>query len=179
VPDAAAWLRGSRIGVCSVVGFPLGAHTTETKVFETESAIASGATEIDMVIDLGALKSGDHDTAARDIGAVVAACRAAQVRSKVIIETALLSEAEKKAACLMTRDAGADFVKTSTGFGPRGATVEDVAFIRWTVGPDVGVKASGGIRTLAVLQAMLSAGATRIGTSVGVAILREAVERAD
>jgi len=170
---AARRLRGSGVGVCSVVGFPLGATTADVKAYETRRAIGDGATEIDMVINVGALKSGELRLVEQDIEAVTSACRACGVTSKVIIEAALLSDDEKVTACTLAKAAGADFVKTSTGFGPGGATVADVALMRRVVGPDMGVKAAGGVRDLAGLQAMVAAGATRIGASAGVKIVRE------
>jgi deoxyribose-phosphate aldolase len=159
--------------VCAVVGFPLGATTPEAKAYEARSAIAGGAREIDMVINIGALKSGDRDAVLRDIEAVTASCREGSALSKVIIEAALLTADEKRAACLLAKTAGADFVKTSTGFGPSGATTADVALMRQAVGPRMGIKAAGGIRDLAAVMAMIGAGATRIGTSVGVRIVQE------
>lgn len=165
--------RDRRPGICSVVGFPLGATTSDVKAYEARRAIADGATEIDMVINLGALKSGDLALVERDIAAVTTVCREAGVLSKAIIETALLSEAEKATACTIAKTAGADYVKTSTGFGPAGATVADVMLMRRIVGPGTGVKAAGGIRDLETARAMLAAGASRIGTSAGVAILQQ------
>jgi deoxyribose-phosphate aldolase len=173
VAESARLLRGSGVGVCSVVGFPLGATTADVKNYETRRAIFDGAREIDMVINVGALKSGDLRTVERDIEAVVEPCRDCGVISKVIIEAALLTDDEKVTACTLAKAAGADFVKTSTGFGPGGATVADVALMRRVVGPDMGVKAAGGVRGLADLQAMVAAGATRIGASAGVKIVRE------
>ena len=163
-----------RPGLCSVVGFPLGATTSDVKAFETRRAIADGATEIDMVMNVGALKSGDLLHVARDIEEVTRACREVRVTSKVIIETALLTEEEKVAACVIARSAGADYVKTSTGFATAGATSGDVRLMRRVVGDRMGVKASGGIRDVATARAMLDAGATRIGTSAGVDIVRGA-----
>lgn len=162
------------VAVCTVIGFPLGASLTEVKVFEAERAIAHGATEIDMVQNVGALKSKDCDLLARDIAAVVEVAHKHGVICKVILETALLSDEEKEIACRIAVDAGVDFVKTSTGFGPGGATVSDIALMRRVVGPKLGVKASGGIRTYADVQAMVAAGATRIGASAGVRIVEEA-----
>jgi deoxyribose-phosphate aldolase len=161
-------------GVCSVVGFPLGANTIDAKAFEARRAIGDGATEIDMVLNVGALKSGDLLQVARGLQAVVGAGREAGVPTKVIIETALLTADEKVAACTIARAAGAAFVKTSTGFAAAGATVDDVRLMRRVVGDRLGVKASGGIRDLATARAMLDAGATRIGTGAGVEIVREA-----
>ncbi len=166
---AAQMLAGSPVKVCTVIGFPLGATTPTAKAIETRDAIANGATEIDMVINVGALKSGDDELVRRDIEGVVAAARGKGL-VKVIIETALLSKEEKIKACLLAKMAGADFVKTSTGFSTGGATVEDVALMRQTVGPDMGVKASGGIRDRQTAEAMKAAGATRIGASASVAI---------
>lgn len=171
VPLCARLLAESSVAVCTVVGFPLGATTTETKVFETRQAIAQGAREIDMVIAIGRLKAGDYLAVFADIAAVVAACHAGGVVCKVIIETALLTDAEKVAASLLAARAGADFVKTSTGFAGGGATVSDVALMRRAVGPRIGVKAAGGVRDRAAAEALLAAGATRLGASAGVAIV--------
>jgi deoxyribose-phosphate aldolase len=173
VATAAARLRGTGVGVCSVVGFPLGATTAEVKNFETRRAIYDGATEIDMVINVGALKSGDLRTVERDIEAVTDPCRQCGVVSKVIIEAALLTDEEKITACTLSKAAGADFVKTSTGFGPGGATAADVALMRRVVGADMGVKAAGGVRDLEGLKAMVAAGASRVGASAGVKIVQE------
>ena len=170
---AAARLRGAGVGVCSVVGFPLGATTAEVKNFETRRAIYDGATEIDMVINVGALKSGDLRTVERDIEAVTEPCRQCGVVSKVIIEAALLTDEEKITACTLSKAAGADFVKTSTGFGPGGATAADVALMRRVVGDEMGVKAAGGVRDLEGLKAMVAAGASRVGASAGVKIVQE------
>lgn len=170
---AARLLDGSGVGVCAVVGFPLGATTPDVKVCEARRAIADGAREIDMVINIGALKSGDRDDVQRDIEAVTASCREGSALCKAIIEAALLTGDEKAAACMLAKAAGADFVKTSTGFGPAGATIADVALMRQLVGPGMGIKAAGGIRDLATLKAMVNAGATRIGTSAGVRIVQE------
>jgi deoxyribose-phosphate aldolase len=170
---AAARLRGTGVGVCSVVGFPLGATTADVKQYETRRAIYDGASEIDMVINIGALKSGDLRTVERDIEAVVEPCRQCGVLSKVIIEAALLTDEEKITASTLTKAAGADFVKTSTGFGPGGATVADVALMRRVVGAEMGVKAAGGVRDLEGLKAMVAAGATRVGASAGVKIVQE------
>jgi deoxyribose-phosphate aldolase len=169
VGTCAKLLAGSPVKVCTVIGFPLGATTSTAKSVETRDAIANGATEIDMVINVGALKSGDDDLVRRDIEAVVGAAQG-QALVKVILETALLSREEKIKACLLAKMAGADFVKTSTGFSSGGATVEDIALMRETVGPEMGVKASGGIRDRATAEAMVAAGATRIGASASVAI---------
>jgi deoxyribose-phosphate aldolase len=173
VAESARLLRGSGVGVCSVVGFPLGATTSDVKHFETRRAIFDGAIEIDMVINVGALKSGDLRTVERDIESVIEPCRQCGVISKVIIEAALLTDQEKVTACTLTKAAGADFVKTSTGFGPGGATVADVALMRRVVGADMGVKAAGGVRDLEGLQAMVAAGATRVGASAGVKIVQQ------
>ena len=170
---ASARLRGSGVGVCSVVGFPLGATTPDVKQYETRRAIFDGASEIDMVINVGALKSGDVRTVERDIESVVEPCRPCGVISKVIIEAALLSDDEKITACTLSKAAGADFVKTSTGFGPGGATAADVALMRRVVGAEMGVKAAGGVRDLEALKAMVAAGATRVGASAGVKIIQE------
>lgn len=167
-------LKGSPVKVCAVVGFPLGATLPEVKAFEARQAIRDGASEIDMVIHVGALKAGQDDLVEQDIATVVAACHAAGTLCKVILETCFLTEDEKVRGCLLAKRAGADFVKTSTGFGPGGATVEDVALMRRTVGPDMGVKAAGGIRTLEALQRMVAAGANRIGASASVKIIQEA-----
>lgn len=157
------------VKVCTVIGFPLGASTPEVKAFETTNAIANGAGEVDMVINIGALKSHDDALVTRDIAAVVQAANG-KALTKVIIETCLLSDEEKVRACKLAVKAGADFVKTSTGFSTGGATKEDIALMRATVGPDIGVKASGGVRSAEDAQIMIAAGATRIGTSGGVAI---------
>jgi deoxyribose-phosphate aldolase len=173
VATAARLLRGSRTGVCSVVGFPLGATTPDVKHYETRRAIFDGAVEIDTVINIGALKSGDLRLVERDIEAITAPCRDAGVLSKVIIEAAYLTDAEKVTACTLAKAAGADFVKTSTGFGPGGATAADVALMRRVVGADMGVKAAGGVKDFAALEAMVAAGATRIGASAGVRIVQQ------
>src|SRR4051812_18499058 len=174
VATAARLLSGSGVGVCSVVGFPLGATTAEVKAFETRRAIFDGAREIDMVINVGALKSGDLLVVERDIEAVTASCRDCRVLSKVIIEAALLTDDEKVAACTLAKAAGADYVKTSTGFGPGGATAADVALMRRVVGAEMGVKAAGGVRDLDGVKAMIAAGATRVGASAGVKIVQQA-----
>jgi deoxyribose-phosphate aldolase len=166
-------LKSTPVVVCSVVGFPLGATTPDTKHYETRRAIFDGATEIDMVINIGALKSGDLRTVERDIEAVVEPCRQCSVVSKVIIEAALLTDEEKITACTLSKAAGADFVKTSTGFASGGATAADVALMRRVVGSDMGVKAAGGVRDLEGLKAMVAAGATRVGASAGVKIVQE------
>ena len=174
VATAARLLRGSGVDVCSVVGFPLGATTADVKGYETQRAIFDGAREIDMVINVGALKSGDLRTVERDIEAVTAPCRECGVLSKVIIEAALLTDDEKVTACTLAKAAGADYVKTSTGFGPGGATAADVALMRRVVGAEMGVKAAGGVRDLEGLKAMVAAGATRVGASAGVKIVQQA-----
>jgi deoxyribose-phosphate aldolase len=173
---AAQSLKGAGVPVCTVVGFPLGATTTPVKVYETQQAIHDGAREIDMVINLGALKSQDYGAVYEDIVSVVHAAHAAAAQVKAIIEAALLTDKEKVVACYLAKIAAADYVKTSTGFGPGGATVEDVRLMRQVVGPDVGVKAAGGIRSYADAQAMIAAGATRIGASAGVKIVSQANE---
>jgi deoxyribose-phosphate aldolase len=173
VATCARLLHGSQTGVCTVVGFPLGATLAEVKAFEASRAVAAGACEIDMVLNVGALKSGDLRLAARDVEGVVRTSRAGGARVKVILETALLSDDEKVKACVVSREAGADFVKTSTGFGPGGATAADVALMRRVVGPAMGVKAAGGVRDLQAAKAMIEAGADRIGASVGVKIVQE------
>ena len=173
VAYAARLLTGSGVGVCSVVGFPLGANTPDVKQYETRRAIADGATEIDMVINIGALKSDDLALVSGDIHGVVSRCRERGAVSKVIIEAAVLTDDEKVIASTLTKAAGADFVKTSTGFGPGGATVADVALLRRVVGDQMGVKAAGGVRDLAQMRAMLAAGASRVGASAGVRIVGE------
>jgi deoxyribose-phosphate aldolase len=159
------------VKTCTVAGFPLGASSTAAKVAETLDAIAQGATEVDMVINIGALKGGEASRAEVDIGAVASATHRGGAILKVIIETALLDREQKILACQLAVRAGADFVKTSTGFAKAGATVEDIQLMRATVGPDIGVKASGGVRTLNDLKAMVAAGATRVGASASVAII--------
>ena len=166
-------LQGSAVKVCSVVGFPLGATTVDSKQYETRRAIIDGASEIDMVINIGALKSDDLRAVEMDIEAVVRPCREAGVISKAIIEATLLSDEEKIISCALARAAGADFVKTSTGFGPGGATVADVVLMRRVVGDRMGVKAAGGVRDLEGLKSLVRAGATRIGTTAGVRIVQE------
>ena len=168
----ASLLKGSKVKVCTVIGFPLGANTTAVKVFEAEMAIRDGAAEVDMVINIGALKSGNTQLVAQDIHAVAAAAHGAGAIVKVIIETALLTDDEKVQACLIAKEAGADFVKTSTGFSGGGANVHDIELMRRTVGPVMGVKASGGIHNLEEARALVAAGATRIGASAGVAIVQ-------
>jgi deoxyribose-phosphate aldolase len=171
VKRAAANLRGSGVPVCTVVGFPLGATTTEVKAMEARKALRDGAREIDMVINVGALKSGQNDVVYDDIVKVVDAAHEVGAVCKVILETALLADEEKVVASALAKRARADFVKTSTGFGPGGATVYDVALMRETVGPEMGVKASGGVRTAHDAEDMIAAGATRIGASAGVQIV--------
>jgi len=171
VPMVAQELQGSQIKVCTVAGFPLGAASTAAKVAETLGALAHGAQEIDMVMNIGALRGGENDVVEKDIRAVVAASRDRGAILKVIIETALLTDEQKILACRLSQKAGADFVKTSTGFSKAGATVEDITLMRRTVGRDMGVKASGGIRTLDDLKAMVAAGATRVGASASVKII--------
>lgn len=165
-------LRNSDVKVCTVIGFPLGATSSEVKAFETKNALENGATEIDMVINIGALKAGDSELVAKDIHSVVKTAHAAHALVKVIIEAALLTDDEKVVACLLAKEAGADFVKTSTGFSSGGATVHDVALMRKTVGPNLGVKAAGGIHTHEDAEQMIAAGATRIGASAGVKIIQ-------
>jgi deoxyribose-phosphate aldolase len=167
-------LKGSGVKVCSVVGFPLGATLSSVKAFEAEQVIADGASEIDMVLNVGAMKSGNFALVKDDVAAVVKASHAKNAIVKVIIETCLLTDEEKVKACQLCKDAGADFVKTSTGFNTGGATLEDVALMRKTVGPDMGVKAAGGVRSHDDVVAMINAGATRIGTSGGVKIIEGA-----
>ncbi|WP_439742082.1 deoxyribose-phosphate aldolase [Bacillus pseudomycoides] len=167
---AAEELAGYDVDVCTVIGFPLGANTTETKVFETKDVIAKGATEVDMVINVGALKDGDKKFVENDIREVVEAAKG-KALVKVIIETCLLTDEEKVRACELSVKAGADFVKTSTGFSTGGATAEDIALMRKTVGENVGVKASGGVRTREDAEKMIEAGASRIGASASVAIV--------
>lgn len=171
VKRSADRLRGSEVKVCSVIGFPLGAMTSDVKAAETRKALRDGAREVDMVINVGALKSGQHDVVLADIERVVDAAREVGALTKVILETALLTDEEKVIASSLAKRAKADFVKTSTGFGGGGATVFDVALMRETVGPDMGVKASGGVRTVEDVEDMIAAGATRIGASAGVQIV--------
>jgi deoxyribose-phosphate aldolase len=171
VPLVSAELAGSLVKVCTVVGFPLGATSTEAKVAEAAAALRAGAQEIDMVINVGALRSGDHEAVKLDIQQVVKVSHEAKAIVKVILETALLDDNQKAVACTLAKLAAADFVKTSTGFGPSGATAHDIALMRSVVGPDMGVKASGGIRTLQDVQAMKAAGASRIGASASVKIV--------
>jgi deoxyribose-phosphate aldolase len=167
-------LKDTDVLVCTVIGFPLGATSTESKAFEAQKAVRDGATEVDMVINVGGLKSRDYELVERDIAAVARAVHAGGAILKVIIEAALLTDEEKVAACQLAKVAGADFVKTSTGFGPGGATAEDVALMRRVVGSGMGVKASGGIRTYADVKKMIAAGASRIGASASVKIAQEA-----
>jgi deoxyribose-phosphate aldolase len=173
VRDCAVLLHGSPVKVCTVVGFPLGATTTDVKVYETRRAIFDGATEIDMVINIGALKSGDDRVVERDIRAVVEAAHEGCAIVKTIIETALLTDDEKLRVSGLAREAGADFVKTSTGFSKGGATVADIELMRQAVGAQLGVKAAGGVKDLASAREMIAAGATRIGASAGVRIVQE------
>jgi deoxyribose-phosphate aldolase len=167
-------LKETDVLVCTVIGFPLGATSTESKAFEAQKAVRDGATEVDMVINVGGLKSRDYELVEQDIAAVARAVHAGGAILKVIIEAALLTDEEKVAACQLAKVAGADFVKTSTGFGPGGATAEDVALMRRVVGSGMGVKASGGIRTYADVKKMIAAGASRIGASASVKIAQEA-----
>lgn len=177
VREAAVRLLGSTVKVCTVVGFPLGATLPDVKAYETRRAIFDGATEIDMVINVGALKSGDDELVRRDIAAVVESAHEACAIVKVILETALLTDEEKIRASRLAREAGADFVKTSTGFSRGGATVADIELMRKTVGAALGVKAAGGVKDLTGAREMIAAGATRIGASAGVRIVQEAQGR--
>ena len=177
VPRVVAKLRDTPVKTCTVIGFPLGSNLTSTKVAEAKAAIKEGAQELDMVIHVGALKAGDDELVAADIRAVVTAAHAGKAICKVIIETCLLIEEEKERASRLAVEAGADFVKTSTGFSTGGATVGDVTLIRHVVGPKMGIKASGGVRSLEDLLKMVQAGATRIGTSSGVKLVEEARTR--
>jgi deoxyribose-phosphate aldolase len=170
VATAAKLLKGTGVMVCTVIGFPLGATDAETKADETKRAIAHGADEVDMVINVGALRSKQYEVVGRDIAAVVKAAGGKTV--KVILETAYLNDEEKTVACLLSKDMGAHFVKTSTGFGPGGATATDIALMRRLVGPVMGVKASGGIRDTATALKMVQAGASRVGASASVAIVK-------
>ena len=172
VPLCAQLLKGTDVKVCCVVGFPLGAMSSEAKAFETKWAVENGAEEVDMVINVGKLKEKDYDYVKKDIEAVIDAKGNALV--KVIIECCLLSDEEKVKVCQICKEAGADFVKTSTGFSTGGAKAEDVALMRQTVGPDMGVKAAGGIHSYDEAMAMINAGATRIGASAGIAIVKGA-----
>lgn len=173
VPRVAAALEGTDVMTCAVIGFPLGAMSTAAKAAETADVVAAGAREVDMVINIGELKAGNDDVVRADIAAVAEAVHAGGAHLKVIIECCLLTEEEKVRASRLTVEGGADFVKTSTGFSTGGATVEDVRLMRETVGPDFGVKAAGGIRTLADAEAMIEAGANRLGVSASIAILSE------
>lgn len=175
VANVVRFLEGTPVGVCSVVGFPFGTHLAATKAHEAGEVVKEGASEIDMVIRIGALKEGREQEVRDDIRAVVEAARGRPV--KVILETCYLDEDEKVRGCLLAAEAGASFVKTSTGFGPAGAMVEDVALMRRTVGKNLGVKAAGGIRTLADALRMIRAGANRVGTSGSVAIMEEMREK--
>jgi deoxyribose-phosphate aldolase len=166
-------LAGTGVGVCTVAGFPLGANTADVKAYEARRAVFDGASEVDMVINVGALKSRDYLTVEEEVRAVVRACHDGKALTKVILETALLSREEKIKAAALAAAAGADFVKTSTGFGPGGATVEDVALLREVVGEKIGVKAAGGVRDRATAEEMIEAGATRIGASAGIRIVQE------
>ncbi|MFJ7888548.1 deoxyribose-phosphate aldolase [Lysinibacillus xylanilyticus] len=170
VKNSSELLQGSDVLVCTVIGFPLGANTPAIKAFEAKDAIANGAQEVDMVINIGALKDKNYDLVQADIAAVVEAAKG-NALVKVIIESCLLTDEEKVKACELAVAAGADYVKTSTGFSTGGATAEDIALMRKTVGPDLGVKASGGVRSLEDMKKMVEAGATRIGASSGVAIM--------
>lgn len=178
VAYASELLKGTGVDVCTVIGFPLGANTPETKAFETTNAIENGATEVDMVINIGALKNGNDSLVEKDIQAVVNAAKG-KALTKVIIETSLLTEEEKVRACQLAVSAGTDFVKTSTGFGAGGATVADIALMRKIVGPTIGVKASGGVRSAEDAKNMIEAGATRIGASSGIAIVKGLVSNSD
>ncbi len=171
VPLVAEEVSGTRVKVCSIAGFPLGAVDSEVKAFEARRAVERGADEIDMVVNVGAIKAGDWDFVRRDIGLVKKGCGEALL--KVIIEAALLTDEEKMSVCRAVMDAGAQFVKSSTGFGPPGANPDDIRLMRETVGPDFGVKASAGIRTAASALELVEAGANRIGTSSGVQIMAE------
>jgi len=175
VPAVSTQLSGSSVKVCTVVGFPFGAMTTEAKLAETQDALRKGAHEIDMVLNIGALRGGEFEPVKEEIEVLAQACHDRSGILKVILETALLTDDQKVDACRISVEAGADFVKTSTGFGPSGATTADVALMRKTVGPRVGVKASGGIRTLENLRDMVAAGATRIGASAGIAMVAATV----
>ncbi|MFQ5555466.1 MAG: deoxyribose-phosphate aldolase [Acidimicrobiia bacterium] len=179
VKRAVTSLRGSDVVTCTVIGFPLGATTPEIKAMEARRALRDGAREVDMVINVGAMKSGNHTLVADDIAKVVDAAHEVGAVCKVILETALLTDEEKVLGSAMAKAARADFVKTSTGFGPGGATVYDVALMRETVGPEMGIKAAGGVRTLEDAEDMIAAGATRIGASAGVQIVGGAGEESD
>ena len=175
VPFVAGMLQGSKVETCTVIGFPLGATLPTVKMAETLTVISMGATEVDMVINIGALKAEAYGQVLNDIQIVVEAAHNQRAIVKVIIETALLTKNEKIIACLLCQEAGADFVKTSTGFSTAGATLPDVELMRGVVGVKMGVKAAGGIRNLSDAQAMITAGASRLGTSAGVAIMKEAL----
>ena len=170
IPNAKEFLKGSDVLICTVIGFPLGSMTTEAKVFETKDAIEKGADEIDMVINISALKDGNNQYVFEEIKKIKEAC--GDHTLKVIIECCLLTDEEKVRACKLSKEAGADFVKTSTGFSKWGATVEDVKLMRETVGPEMGVKAAGGVRTHEEMLEMIKVGATRIGTSKGSALMK-------
>lgn len=172
VSKVSSFLNGTDVKVCTVIGFPHGANTKEVKIFEAKQAVQNGAHEVDMVINIGAAKAGDFETIREEIAAIAEAVKG-QAILKVIIETALLTDEEKEKACLAAVEAKADFVKTSTGFSTGGATLEDIALMRKTVGPDMGVKASGGVRTYADALAFIDAGATRLGASSGKNIVEE------
>jgi deoxyribose-phosphate aldolase len=176
VPLAAGLLRDSGVGVCSVIAFPLGANLPASKAAETRDAINAGATEVDMVINIGAMKSAAYALLLEDISAVVEEAHQSNILVKVILEMVLLTPGEKIIGCLVSQSANADFVKTSTGFASGGATVEDVSLMRRVVGAKTGVKAAGGIRTLKDARSMIAAGANRLGASAGVTILKEAIE---
>ncbi|MGD9676804.1 MAG: deoxyribose-phosphate aldolase [Vulcanibacillus sp.] len=178
VQTAYELLKNSDVKVCTVIGFPLGASTKEVKAYETKNAIENGATEIDMVINIGALKTGEYDTVEEDIKAVVEESKG-KALVKVILETGLLTDDEKVIACQLSKKAGTNFVKTSTGFGNGGATYEDIKLMRDTVGPNIGVKASGGVRDYAGAIRMIEAGANRIGASSGIAIINGLVADSD
>ncbi len=174
VPLAAGLLRNSQVGVCSVMSFPLGAHLPSHKAAEARLVIEAGATEVDMVMNIGAMKGSAYELVYEEVKAVAEVCHQRGVHLKVILEMCYLNQREKIIGCLLSKQAGADFVKTSTGFGPGGATVEDVSLMRRVVGPEMGVKAAGGIRTFKDALAMIGAGANRLGASAGLAILQEA-----
>ncbi|GAB3795338.1 deoxyribose-phosphate aldolase [Virgibacillus kimchii] len=178
VPFCYERLKNTEVKVCTVIGFPLGATSTESKAFETKQAVNDGAAEVDMVINIGLLKSGDHELVKNDIKAVVQAA-GEKTLTKVIIETALLTDEEKIAACQLAKEAGADYVKTSTGFSGGEATRTDIELMRETVGNDMGVKASGGIRDVNAVNTMIDAGATRIGASAGVDIINDSTGNDD
>ncbi|MGP4040488.1 deoxyribose-phosphate aldolase [Gracilibacillus sp. D59] len=171
VSYAAELLKGTDVAVCTVIGFPLGATTSSVKAYEAKYTVEKGATEVDMVINVAALKDGNHELVQSDIEAVVQAA-AGKALVKVIIETCLLTDEEKETACQLAVNAGADYVKTSTGFSTGGATADDIALMRKTVGPNIGVKASGGVRDLETAEAMIKAGASRIGASASVSIVK-------